>query len=1246
MKNTSIKIISLLLALIMVLGCLPVLTAAAAPVLWAAPVDGEAAAEKPISAVKWWYDTADAVYYLFMPTDGDLAKMQVWFENASTCSIDGAEVANGQQMALTAGNHTVVMAGTSYPLTVMKSGNIGSLYITTESGNMNYIHAKKGNKESGMVKYVDANGKVKYDGVLDEIKGRGNATWSRAKKPYQFKLDKKTDLIGAGKHKTWILLANYLERSLIRNRIAYDLANDAGLDNSCRSAYTDLYCNGQYMGTFQLCEKVQIGDNRIEINNLEDAIEDVNELDPEDYPTFGDETANGKTPSTGKGVLLPNDPEDITGGYLLELDYADRYATEISGFVTSRGQAVTIKEPECASPAMVEYISTFFQEFEDAVFAPDGKNPKTSKYYYEYFDLSSLARKYIIEELTNNIDADVTSQYYYKPSDKESTVGYCGPVWDYDNSMGNYSGSTSTTGFRAQQKKYIYYQLNQKQSFKNALVSEWNVNFVPQLKELLGEADPNPDTLTKNLYESYEELSPAAAMNFTYWSNLATPDNQNYTDTGSTFKEHYDYLQNLLSGRSAWLSEQWTMDSVKLGAAIAAAGESTTTGIMNYNGKHTTYTVSNETELQYMADLITAGNNMKGITILQTRDITLTKNFTPGGYSNTDNVNPALSKVTNTFNGTYNGQGYKIYNLQINVPQQNGAGVFASAYGATFKDMHIASGYVYSYNRAAGITGYGDACTFIRCSNGANIEVNPESTDGAGGLAGVAREGATFDSCYNTGSVTGHYIGGMAGWGQTNITIKNCFNLGTLTLPKNKGEAESLSRTGSNRNFQNCYYLDTCGAGSKNGATALTTAQFKTLAATMNQVSDIWEQGPNHPVHKAVERTALTEITVETYVKETLVNTELQYYARDEEAVLNPGNRAFISAMELNGQPYNGEAVTLGATATLKVYLTVDATPISEYNGTGDYYLTSAIDLQKLLDLTKDSDLKGSTFYLLNNVNASDITESGQDFGGTLNGKFSTIQGLKVPLFKNVTATGDVRKLSLINAEIDDHGLVASMNNHGKISYITVDNVLIRGNAAIAKNNVGIINACSVSGMVVGVTNAAAISETNYGTIQNCINHARIVAPNKTAAGITVTSDGNVKSCVNMGMVNGGIVYTLTEGTAIDSYNWAWVKGTTNGGTDLSDAELTDPDFVENLPSLYWQEGKNGPAPATTLYELGDASGDQKVTIYDVVLLLRYLNDLVDEDSFNLEAADVNGDGFKITDCVLLLQSLVGKYDF
>lgn len=67
-----------------------------------------------------------------------------------------------------------------------------------------------------------------------------------------------------------------------------------------------------------------------------------------------------------------NDPEDITGGYLLELELGERYKDETSGFVTTGGQAVTMKCPECVSENQIKYISEFYQNMENALYSKDG----------------------------------------------------------------------------------------------------------------------------------------------------------------------------------------------------------------------------------------------------------------------------------------------------------------------------------------------------------------------------------------------------------------------------------------------------------------------------------------------------------------------------------------------------------------------------------------------------------------------------------------------------------------------------------------------------------------------------------------------------------------------------------------------------------------------------------------------------------------------------------------------------------
>ncbi|MBQ7936482.1 MAG: CotH kinase family protein [Clostridia bacterium] len=573
MKRSALRIITLLLSLALILGCFPGCQSGTVSypntadeengdfTLWVSPSGFFPASKRPFHAVKWQYNENEGCYYLYCPTEGDLSKMQIWFSGAKTCSIAGQTIKNGKKYSIAelVDKEVEVLADDyDYELVIMKSANIGSMYITTESGSMDYIHLEKGNEELGSMRLVNADGKEVYEGDLVSFRGRGNATWKRPKKSYQIQLAKKTDLVGegAGIAKTWILLANYGERSLIRNTIAYDLSYDAGMTETPRSNFVDLYCNGEYMGNYQLSEKVQIGENRININDLEKATEAVNDEKLGYYFTFGEEQALA---NSSKGYEIPNNPDDITGGYLLELEMDDRYEPESSGFVTSRGQAVVIKEPEKASREQVKYISNFFQEFEDAVFAEDGINPKTGKRFDEYFDLTSLARKYILEEFVKNFDADKTSQFYYKPADSESTVGFCGPVWDQDNSFDNFKPAAKNDGmYAANNQKYIYYNLCKQEVFMNEVKRQWKEDYLPLIRMCVGDAKPLTGTSLKPLTYYYELLSPSAAMNFTLYDIIDTPIfTSTYVDTGSTYEEHIEYLDRYMTERAEYLSGEW-----------------------------------------------------------------------------------------------------------------------------------------------------------------------------------------------------------------------------------------------------------------------------------------------------------------------------------------------------------------------------------------------------------------------------------------------------------------------------------------------------------------------------------------------------------------------------------------------------------------------------------------------------------------------------------------------------------------
>ena len=529
------------------------------PAFWVSPCGKGVSKTRPFSAIKLQYILEDDRYYFFCPAGIDPDALQIWMEGVSSCKIANKTYANGDTISLKGVDQKKSVSFSfeeeSGKLSVMRSANIGSLHMTTDSGSLAYIHAEKGNEEAGMMSLLNAAGESIYNGKLNEIKGRGNSTWERPKKSYQIKLDTKTDLVGqgAGAAKTWVLLANYGDRSLIRNHLALELAYQVGMKDAPRSTFVDLYCNGEYLGTYQLCEKVQVAESRLEYNNLEKTTEKVNSQPLKTYPTFGS-MKNTKAGSK-KGFLIPNNPTDITGSYLLEIEMADRYKDEKSGFVTERGKCVVIKEPERASKEQVEYIANYFQEFEDAVFSENGINPKTGKAFYEYFDLTSLAQKYVLEELVKNFDADKTSQYYYKPSDSESKVGFCGPAWDYDNAMDNFKPAARNEGlYAAYNHKYVYYNASKHKIFNDEVSRVWN-NYLAAIETVTEE---KKSSKFYTLEQYYELLSPSAAMNFTVWRIIDTPIFINtYVDTGSTYREHIDYLNVYLTKRSIYLSSEW-----------------------------------------------------------------------------------------------------------------------------------------------------------------------------------------------------------------------------------------------------------------------------------------------------------------------------------------------------------------------------------------------------------------------------------------------------------------------------------------------------------------------------------------------------------------------------------------------------------------------------------------------------------------------------------------------------------------
>ncbi|MCQ2508466.1 MAG: CotH kinase family protein [Dorea sp.] len=235
---------------------------------------------------------------------------------------------------------------------------------------------------------------------LEYIRGRGNSTWNASKKPYKIKLSDGAKLLGMGKNKHWVLLANYYDNSLLRNRMTYWLGKQLGMPYTPNLEPVELVMNGEYYGSYFLSEQVRLDKNRVDLKDLE------------------------KTPEA-------TEEDEITGGYLLSMFPYGNEETKKS-IRTKKGVEYLIESPEFdgyENEAQVNYISNYLQSVEDALYNKDFKTEDGVR-YSDLMDLKSTALYYWIQEFSMNGDGYVSgSTYLYKPDHDKL---YWGPLWDFD----------------------------------------------------------------------------------------------------------------------------------------------------------------------------------------------------------------------------------------------------------------------------------------------------------------------------------------------------------------------------------------------------------------------------------------------------------------------------------------------------------------------------------------------------------------------------------------------------------------------------------------------------------------------------------------------------------------------------------------------------------------------------------------------------------------------------------------------
>jgi hypothetical protein len=340
-----------------------------------------------------------------------------------------------------------------------------------------------------------------YEGRM-RVKGRGNTTWEMDKKPYRIKLDSKASWLGMPAAKDWVLLANYADKSLMRNHVAYELGRRLGLPFTLPTEYVEVTLNGEYIGNYLLTEQVEVGKDRV----------DIKELDEDDV-----------------------DATKITGGYLLEIDSR---RDETYCFTTTQGVPFCVKSD--ATPDQWAYITAYVQEAEDALYGNDFADPTTG--YAAYLNIDTFIDWYIVTELTRNNDAIFfSSVYMYKDRGKKLSMG---PLWDFDIGMGNidFNGNENPEGWWIRDAAWIN-RLLQDPAFVQRLKDRWNA---------VHSTIVAPVTTTF-IDETAGHLSASQQNNFVRWPILGIYVWPNATVPGS-YAGEVTYLKDWLSQRSAWMN--------------------------------------------------------------------------------------------------------------------------------------------------------------------------------------------------------------------------------------------------------------------------------------------------------------------------------------------------------------------------------------------------------------------------------------------------------------------------------------------------------------------------------------------------------------------------------------------------------------------------------------------------------------------------------------------------------------------
>lgn len=484
------------------------------------------------------YNSAEGVWEGVIPYLYDFSGLVAnfaTFDEYATVTVEGVEQISGTTANdfNTEVTYTVANSDGTYQQAVVRLKNTGLPVVVVTGNDGQAPYPKSTNFDDIEGKFtIDINGTVHTGGV----RLRGNTTQSMPKKPYAIKLDGKAEVLGMPKHKRWVLLANWLDRTMLRNDLAFYLAHQTDTW-APHGQPVELVLNGVHVGNYYLGEQIKIDKNRVNIADV-------------GYDKLSEQT------EAAAGAEL---------GYLLECDQsADD--TEIYFKVSSPVPFyVYVKDPgsdyylgdntKTSKHIGITYIKNYFNSVGTAL-----KNSNWTK-VAELIDYKSFADHWIMTELTENQESKHPKSFYMH---KDAGGKLCaGPAWDYDwgtfidmKYIGNSNyGETSSTAGKIQNKYTMRYTMWYQYLFNDPA-------FKAVVKERWAVLKPKMETALTHLDERAAEVKASDEFNHAMWpiEGMIVYQGYRYGFPNHDEKLAYDdaiaSMRAALSARLTWLDTE------------------------------------------------------------------------------------------------------------------------------------------------------------------------------------------------------------------------------------------------------------------------------------------------------------------------------------------------------------------------------------------------------------------------------------------------------------------------------------------------------------------------------------------------------------------------------------------------------------------------------------------------------------------------------------------------------------------